>query len=376
MTALDQIITPACVIQLNKLEQNAKRVFDICEKQQLTLRPHVKTLKSLEAARIYAPAPMPITVSTLAEATCFAEAGYTDILYAVTLTPNKLTRVETLLNSAVNLTVIVDSVAAVKAMSRSLTHADSLIPVAIEIDCDSHRAGVKPDSQELLDIADEISAVKSLRFAGLMTHAGASYAALTVEEQCSIAEAERNAVLYAADRLRAQGIECEMLSVGSTPTILAPISHTGVTELRAGVYATFDCVMAGLNLCAYNDIAMSVLTTVIGFHCDENGVLIDAGWMALSRDNGTSGQAYNCGYGLVCNKSGELLKGWFVESTNQEHGIIRHKENLDPQAVFSFGDVLRILPIHACATAAQYSHYYVTSDDQTIDATWQRINGW
>nr|WP_246261463.1 hypothetical protein [Alteromonas ponticola] len=120
---------------------------------------------------------------------------------------------------------------------------------------------------------------------------------------------------------------------------------------------------------------MSVLTSIIGFHSN-NSLLVDAGWMALSRDNGTHSHPDDCGYGLVCNKQGELLSGWFVDSANQEHGIIRHKENIDPRTIFSFGDMLRILPIHACATAAQYSHYYVTSDDETIETTWNRVNGW
>ncbi len=376
MEPFEEIITPACLIHQGKLSHNAKRVFDICEKQQLTLRPHVKTLKSIEAASIYAPVPMPITVSTVAEAIYFAEAGYNDILYAVTITANKIKSVEALINKGVRLTVVVDSLAATRTLADATLIRTRNIPVAIEIDSDGHRAGIKPDSPDLLDIASEIIASNRLTFAGLVTHAGASYTAITQEERCSIAETERDAILFASQRLQEQGISCQMLSVGSTPTVLAPISHEGVTELRAGVYATFDCVMAGLNLCSYDDIAMSVLTTVIGFHCDNKGLLVDAGWMALSRDKGTQGQEQDCGYGLVCNRQGQLMPGWFVDATNQEHGIIRHKDGHDPSKTFRFGEILRILPIHACATAAQYSQYYVTSNDQTIDTKWQRINGW
>ncbi len=376
MHSFAQIITPACLIHQEKLKRNAKRVFEICEQQQLTLRPHVKTLKSIEAASIYAPVPLPITVSTLAEAAYFADAGYNDILYAVTITANKMEAVNALLSKGVRLTVVVDSLAAAKVLTDASFISDNKIQVAIEIDSDGHRAGIKPDSPDLLDIANEICTSQAVTFAGLVTHAGASYAAFTQEEQCAIAEKERDAVLFAGQRLRDQKINCPMLSVGSTPTALAPISHEGVTELRAGVYATFDCVMAGLNLCSYDDIALSVLTTVIGFHGDKKALLVDAGWMALSRDTGTRDQKRDCGYGLVCNQQGHILPGWFVDSTNQEHGLIRHKDEIDPKQAFRFGEILRILPIHACATAAQFSEYYVTSNDQTIDTKWQRINGW
>ncbi|MCW8108364.1 alanine racemase [Alteromonas ponticola] len=376
MKSLSDVITPACIINQEKLKKNARRFFDIGERQQVALRPHVKTLKSVEAASIYAPLPMPITVSTLAEAKYFAEAGYTDILYAVTLTPNKVPTVDALLQKGVKLTVVVDSLAAIKALSSSSQQIKHTMPVAIEIDSDGHRAGVKPDSPELVDIANEIAASQYLHFEGLVTHAGASYGAFTTAQQCQIARAECEAVTFAAERLQDQGIKCAMVSVGSTPTVFAPICPVGITELRAGVYATFDCVMAGLNLCTYDDIAMSVLTTVIGFHCDGKGLLVDAGWMALSRDTGTHDHPHDCGYGLVCDSHGALMPGWVVESTNQEHGIIRHKEGIDPQRVFQFGDIIRILPIHACSTGAQYAHYYVTSDDHTIEATWQRVNGW
>ena len=377
MKRLNELMTPACLIDEVKLKANAARVAEVCEAAGVALRPHVKTLKSIEAAAIYAPALMPITVSTLAEANIFAEAGYQDILYAVGLSPNKLPQVNALLQKAITFTVVIDSMAAANQLSQNAAQLSNVLQVAIEIDVDDHRAGVKASDPQLLDIAQRIEQTDNLRFAGVMAHAGASYQCFDAQSRNQMAQQESQQVLLAAKTLADHGLPCTMISAGSTPTVLAAASHAGLTELRAGVYATFDLVMAGLGVCAYTDIALSVLTSIIGHQQEKGWVMIDAGWMALSRDKGTSGQPLDCGYGLVCDAHGNVLDGWYVSQTNQEHGIIEHRDGLpaDP-TVFAYGNMLRILPVHACATAAQFNHYMVTNDNQTCSDSWQRINGW
>lgn len=372
---LDSLITPACLIDEAKFSANAERMKKHVSAQGVAFRPHVKTLKSLQAAHYYAPADMPITVSTLAEAEYFASAGYTDILYAVTLTPNKLEQTQLLLAQGVKLTVLIDSLDACEMLVSRWRSACSLA-VALEVDVDDHRAGLKPDSPLLLEIAQRLKEARSLSFAGVVAHAGASYGCFTDDARRAMAEQEVSRILLAVSRLNAAGIACPMVSVGSTPTALSDVSRKGITELRAGVYATFDCVMAGLGVCQFDDIAMSVLTTVIGTQPDKGQVLIDAGWMALSRDKGTASHDVDCGYGLVCDELGNILDGWYVSQTNQEHGIISHMHNLNATVeAFSYGQRLRILPIHACATAAQFPSYYLVRDN-TVAESWPRISGW
>ena len=376
MQALKKLITPACIIDEPKLMANARRVAQQCEEQGVALRPHVKTLKSLEAAAIYAPVPMPITVSTLAEARAFAGAGYQDILYAVGLSPNKFAQLNELLDEAVTLTVVIDSAVAAAQLcdqAYKLTHP---LHVAIEIDVDGQRAGVAAIDESLITIAAKIAAAPSLVFAGVMGHAGASYACFDAASRDQMAQQECQQILLAAKNLADAGYPCTMISAGSTPTVLANASREGLSEMRAGVYATFDLVMAGVGVCTYADIALSVLTCVIGHQKDKNWVLIDAGWMALSRDTGTQGHALDCGYGLVCDEKGKVLEGWYVAHTNQEHGVIKHRDGRAPDDTFAYGTMLRILPVHACATAGQYQSYYVTQDNEHTYTTWPRINGW
>ena len=138
----------------------------------------------------------------------------------------------------------------------------------IEIDCDGHRAGVQPGhTDQLLAIARTLHAVDSLR--GVMTHAGESYGCRSVQAIADMAEQERAAAVGCAEAIRAAGLPCPVVSVGSTPTAHFARNLDGVTEVRAGVYVFFDLVMAGLGVCAVDDIAATVLTTVIGHQPDK-----------------------------------------------------------------------------------------------------------
>ena len=130
------------------------------------------------------------------------------------------------------------------------------------------------------------------------------------------------ACVRAADHLRAAGLPCPEVSVGSTPTALSAKRLDGVTEVRAGVYVFFDLVMANIGVCGPQDIALSVLATVIGHQPDKGWVIIDAGWMAMSRDRGTQRQKIDYGYGAVCDADGRLLDGLAMTGANQEHGIV------------------------------------------------------
>jgi D-serine deaminase-like pyridoxal phosphate-dependent protein len=168
------------------------------------------------------------------------------------------------------------------------------------------------------------------------------------------------------------------VSIGSTPTAFFAESFEGVTEVRAGVFMFFDLVMAGLGVCAPEDIAVSVLTTVIGHQDDRGWILVDAGWMALSRDRGTAGQPLDQYYGLVGDLHGEVIPDLVVVQANQEHGILALRPGSDAALPdLPVGARLRILPNHACATAAQHDAYEVVAGaGLAIESTWARVRGW
>jgi D-serine deaminase-like pyridoxal phosphate-dependent protein len=376
---LTSLPTPALVLDRERMDRNVARLSALIAGHGVTLRPHLKTAKSIDAARrIHPDGPGPITVSTLAEAEYFArEGGYTDITYAVGLDPAKAPRTVALCEAGVDLKVTLDTAAQAAALGEAARGAARKPAVMIEIDCDGHRGGLTPGDPALVEVACAVVSA-GLTLAGVLTHAGASYDLHDPEALADAAENERASAVSAAETLRAAGFECPVVSVGSTPTSHFARDLTGVTEVRAGVFMFFDLVMHGIGVCAVDDIAVSVLTTVIGTKPEKGWILVDAGWMALSRDRGTSKQAIDQGYGLVCDLAGNAFADLIVDQANQEHGIVALRSG--SSAVLPdlpVGTRLRVLPNHACATGAQHDAYNVVAGgSEQIVAVWPRMRGW
>ncbi len=373
---LDDLSTPALVIDEDRMARNIDRMRRHISDLGVGFRPHVKTAKSIDIARRLMTTPHgPITVSTLKEAEQFFAHGVTDILYAVGIEPGKLPHVADLRARGCDLMVVLDSVEAARELSAFCAGRRCEIPVLIEIDSDGHRAGVKPESGDLLEVAAALSS--GARCRGVMTHAGASYDCRSVDAIVAMAEQERAAVVRAAERLRAAEHDAAVVSVGSTPTATCARDLSGVTEVRAGVFVFQDLVMAGLGVCSVDDVALSVLVSVIGHQREKGWIVTDGGWMAVSRDRGTAGQAVDQGYGLVCDADGRLLESFVMHGANQEHGLISRRGGggIDWDA-FRVGTRLRILPNHACATAAQHCEYHVVNGSRAIVARWGRFGGW
>ncbi len=370
---LESIPTPALLLDAARLEANCRAMRERLAAKGVRLRPHVKTAKSVEVARLALGAETgPITVSTLAEAEHFIGHGFDDILYAVGIAPAKLERVGELARSGARVTVIADSLEAARSVAEANRRFGLRIPALVEIDSDGHRAGIRPGDKRLLEVAGILGPAME----GVMTHAGDSYNCASTRDIAAIAERERSTVARCAEALRLSGFPCPLVSVGSTPTATFGARFDAITEVRAGVYVFHDLVMAGLGVCAVEDIALSVLGTVIGHQREKNWLIIDAGWMALSRDRGTARQKVDQGYGLVCDAEGRALGDLIVADANQEHGIVARRDGgaLD-FARFPIGSLLRVLPNHACATGAQHRAYRVVRGGRVKD-TWERIGGW
>lgn len=375
---LSDLETPCLVLDEARLARNIARMRAHLDQLGVRLRPHVKTAKSIDVARrVMRSLDEAITVSTLKEAEYFFGHGVRDILYAVGVTPNKLGHVSALRSRGAGLSLILDSVDAARSVAAHARACEDRIPVLIEIDCDGHRSGVVPGDPALLEIG-RILADGGCELRGVMTHAGASYNKESVDAIKAMALRERDAVVNSAAALRAANLPCPVVSVGSTPTATYAEDLAGVTEVRAGVFVFFDLVMAGLNVCAVDDIALSVLGSVIGHQRDRNWIIVDAGWMAMSRDRGTAKQKIDQGYGIVCDARGNPYPELVMADANQEHGILALRPGArGPLPNLPLGTLVRILPNHACATAAQHSAYQVVrGESDEIRAVWPRIGGW
>jgi len=377
ITRLADLDTPAALVDLARMRRNVARMQERMNALGVAFRPHVKTSKCLPVVQAQLDAgARGITVSTLKEAEQFFAAGIANILYAVCMAPGKLPQALALRRRGCDLKLITDSVAGAEAIARFGREHGEAFEVWIEIDVDGHRSGVPPESATLLDVGRALHQ-GGLRLGGVMAHAGASYELDSEEELRQMADRERSRTVRAAERLRESGLPCPAVSVGSTPTALSAASLAGVTEVRAGVYVFFDLVMLNVGVCTIDDVALSVLTTVIGHQAEKGWAIVDAGWMAMSRDRGTGSQRRDFGYGQVCGEGGEPIDGYTLVGANQEHGIVGRAGAIDTDiaARFPVGTRLRILPNHACATAAQHPAYQVVGPGGEIES-WPRFYGW
>lgn len=369
--------TPRLLLDKDRLEQNAARFLKRAEDTGVKLRPHLKTAKSEQVAGIATGGRKSgITVSTLKEAEYFAANGYSDILYAVGITPNKFGKVQQIqITTGQMVTLITDDLSVARAAVAFSDSADAPLEFLIEIDCGEHRGGLDAHSEDLLQIAHVFDQSQNVTLRGVMTHAGHSYATNDPSEIAEIAEAERRAAVSAAERLRAAEYACDVVSAGSTPTFLYGRSFEGLTEMRCGVYLFYDLAQQSRGICGLDEIAIFVLATVIGHNRSNGLITIDAGAFALSKD--TSANTFNpdAGFGYVCDPAtGLRLDTLSVRMVHQEHGTIPVPNDIWFERL-PVGSQVRILPNHACPTAAAFDGYCVMQNNSQV-AEWARVNGW
>ena len=370
---LETIATPALLLDVVRLRRNADRIGKRVRDLGAQLRPHVKTHKSIEVARIQTEGHSgAITVSTLAEGSAFAARGFQDITYAVPIEPGKFKTAFALAKSCQRLSLITDDPEIPALLNEAARNENVLVDLFLKIDCGYHRCGVEPDSKEALEIPGRISGSSNLRFAGILTHAGHSYHYRSRDERLTIARHERDVMRQLAAELRDSGIDVPTVSIGSTPTITVVDHLDGIDEARPGNYIFFDAFQTSIGSCTLDDCALTVLAAVVHRDLKRNKIVIDAGAIALSKDRGAIEFDPACGYGRVLDLEGRNL-GLCINSLSQEHGEIM-AENGDISGL-RVGSRVRVLANHSCLSAAQHSHYNVLEGARIVDC-WEIQRGW
>jgi D-serine deaminase-like pyridoxal phosphate-dependent protein len=373
---LAELSTPTLLLDRARLEANCERMLAKCRALGVALRPHMKTMKSIDAARLAIdPNHGGIAVSTLKEAEYFAGHGIADIQYAICITPDKLARAAALAARIPSFSFFVDAVETAAAVATFARSEEARFRVWIEVDSGQHRTGTAPDGDELIAIAHALQG-SPVQLAGVATHGGHSYGKRDADAIAAVAEEERLAVTRAAERLREAGFAVEGVSAGSTPTAVHARSGEGLTELRPGVYMAGDLFQAEIGSHGRDDIAVSVLATVISHGRSPDRLLLDAGALALSKDRSTAAlDGGDLGYGLVADVEGRAVYGdLVVSSVNQEHGEVAVAD----RALFDrlpIGARVRVLPNHACMTTAMYDRYFVLHNGK-VAGVWEKTGGW
>ncbi|MXN64555.1 alanine racemase [Stappia sp. GBMRC 2046] len=369
--------TPCLILHRDRLERNVKAMADRFREIGVPLRPHLKTAKSIDVARICAEYGADRwTVSTLREAEYFAAHGLTDILYAVSIIPAKLERVSALNRKGADVAVCLDTLDTAQALARASIDGPPL-RVFLEIDVDRHRTGLRPEEARLIEIAQTIHDAERLQLYGVMAHGGESYAARSLTELEAMAEQERSITVAAADAVREAGMPRPIVSVGSTPTARFGRSFDGVSEVRAGVYMFQDVFQSNLAIAPLDDIAVTVLASVVSHAPHLNRLILDAGGLALSKDRSCATQENDCGYGFLADEDGTAIANLTIEGVSQEHGYVTTRDGQEIDFTrFPVGSRLQILPNHACMTAAAYDAYLTVDGQGGNLRVWPRVNGW
>jgi D-serine deaminase-like pyridoxal phosphate-dependent protein len=371
--SIAELDTPCALVDLDRLEANATAMAERAHRLGVRLRPHVKTHKCVEAARIQTSGHFGgITVSTMAEARGFADAGFADITYAVPVAPQKLAEVVEINARIDRLAVLVDHVVTIQAIEEVARAYSVVLPVWLKLDCGLHRAGVDPESDRAVALAGRLVRSPQIDFRGVLTHAGQSYAARNRREAAAISRDEVAVARSFVDRLAEAEIAVPEVSIGSTPTMTAAQTLEGVDEIRPGNYAFFDAFQAAIGSCNLADVAFSVVATVISSFPEQQRAVIDAGALALSKDPGPTHVDPGCGYGrIVAVEDQHPLPGFRLTSLSQEHGVVEGPGT----AALRPGTRLRILPNHSCLAAACFDRYHVLRSSDIVDE-WRPIRGW
>lgn len=354
--SLGDIETPALLVDLDVLERNLRAMADLAKRAGVALRPHWKTHKCPEIARRQREhGAAGGTVAKPGEALAFLEAGFDDLLIASPVAdPRKIRRVLERAGNA-RVTVLVESSEGARLWGEGAARAANPVPVLLDVDTGMGRTGVAP-GEDAVPLAHTLAAHPRLEFRGVMTHAGHAYGAGSPEEIARIGRLEGERLVATAEAIRAAGMDCPVVSVGSTPTVPHSAFVPGVTEIRPGNYAFHDAVQVALGVVPEDRCALTVLGTVTARPAADR-VILDTGSKTLATDR-APGDRKEFGH-LAGNPSRKIGGLW------EEHALIPAPEGSD----LRMGDRVRVVPNHACVVVNLHDRLIAVRGDR-VEAVW------
>lgn len=369
-TSLLNLETPHILLDQDRLQANIQLIQDIGNTRGVNVRPHIKTHKCLELARQQIDAGASgITSSKVDEALVFINNGIRSVTVAYPLVVDS--KLDRLIAAAkahdVDLRLIVDSPAGVDAIAQVAGRHQKQISIFLKIDVGLHRCGLSEDDPSVIKLTQKIIQKPALNFVGLLSHSGHVYGAKDGEAAQQIAQEECQIMNRVRKKLESNDIKVSEVSIGSTPTILANDNYDGITEIRPGNYVFMDRTPLRLDLIGLDQIAFSVLATVVSQNSDY--FIIDTGSKTLSSDQGAHGIAGMEGFGLAYpvdqfeDKDYEMG----VAKLSEEHGFVERKDFDLP-----VGSTIRLIPNHSCVVANLLDTYTVLKDGQ-ISAQWDIV---
>jgi D-serine deaminase-like pyridoxal phosphate-dependent protein len=359
----DRLTTPAVLVDRGRLQRNIDRMAARVAGAGAQLWPHVKTHKSPAIARLQLQAgAVGMTAATLTEAELLVDDGFGEVILAHPPVGRWRRERIVALAGRCRLLVACDDGAALLELDEACRAAGVEARYLWEVDCGLHRCGTPPGAPTAEAVAAVAPRLRSLAFAGLMTFPGHVYGAADDRELDAIARQELEAIRGTAAALAERGIECPVLSIGSTPTIHRMPGEIAGMVARPGNYVFYDATQVSLGIVDADDCALTVLATVISRVAADRFVL-DAGSKALSGDRMTERSP---GYGTIIGHPEATIAKLF-----EEHAIVH-----GPAGGLTVGDRVRIIPNHACAVANLHPELHIVDDGQIVDRWPVGARGW
>jgi D-serine deaminase-like pyridoxal phosphate-dependent protein len=346
--------TPVLVIDLDRVECNIAEMAERSRAAGVRLRPHTKTHKMPEIARLQVDAGASgITCAKVGEAEVMVAAGFDDILIAYPVYgAQKLARLQALREKA-RILVSLDSTEVARGLGELGVASGSPIEVYVEVDTGHHRMGRAP-GVPTLELVTQLAEIPGITLFGFLTHAGHAYGATSLAERDLVVDREITDLLTTQQLCAEAGVEIREISVGSTPSGRSEMSRHGVTEVRPGTYVFNDTSMINLGVATQETCAAHILATVVSRPSAERFV-IDAGTKCFTSDGvGRPGWIQVVGRDDLT-----------MEFITEEHGV--GSIDLSSGTKLSIGDKLELIPSHVCPVINLFDVAYAARDGEIVE---------
>lgn len=355
-----ELDTPCLIINLDKFEKNIKRMSRYCKENKINLRPHIKTHKVPEIAKMQVESgAIGITSAKVTEADVMVNAGLKDILIAYPVYGEpKLNKLINLAEST-NITVALDSEIVAEGISKKAQERGKQISILLEVDVGMRRCGWEL-GEEFIKSSKRINDMKGVKVQGIMFYPG--YISSVMPDNSEVGKLLKKLqedIDKAYDVFKSLGIKINVFSGGSTPTAFLSHRLKGVTEIRPGTYVFNDLNVVGSGAVTEEDCALFVLTTVVSTTV-KGKMMLDAGSKTMSSDplKAKNGR----GFGKICG-----YEDLFIEKMNEEHGYVDISKS---DKKFKVGDKLLVIPNHACTTVNMHNEVYGIRNNK-VELCWQ-----
>lgn len=346
--------TPSLVVDLDRVDANIRDMAERATTTGVHLRPHTKTHKMPEIARLQIDAGASgITCAKVGEAEVMVAAGFDDVLIAYPIYgEEKLARLSALREKA-RILVSLDSVEVAQGLGRLGVSSGQPLEIYIEVDTGHHRMGRAP-GEPTVELIKQIADINGVTIIGLLTHAGHAYGAVSMSDRDLVIDREIADLVMTKEMAADAGVVFSEISVGSTPSARIELRREGVTEVRPGTYVFNDTAMMSLGVATEDTCAARILATVVG-RPTEDRFVIDGGTKCFTSDGvGRPGWIRAVGRDDLT-----------MSFTTEEHGV--GTIDLEQGGRLEIGEKIEFIPSHICPVVNLFDSVFVTRDGDVID---------